>query len=134
MAIDDLPLHQPSSSPPPDPAERSPSSVRWVVLALGGLVASALVTFWWMSRTQPGTAAPAPTTATEVAVGSNRPNRQLINLPPLDGSDSFFADLVSALSRHPAIARLIATPDLVRATTLAVVQVGDGRTPAVPLK
>jgi hypothetical protein len=87
-----------------------------------------------MSRTQPGTATPAPTTATDVAVGSNRPKRQLINLPPLEASDSFLAELVSALSRHPTIARLIATPELVRATTLAVVQIGDGRTPAAPLK
>jgi hypothetical protein len=135
MAIDDLPLNHPTSSPPPDSSERTaPSPLRWIAVALGGLAAGALVTYWWMSRTQPDTTTPAPTTATDVAVGSKRPKRQLFNLPPLDGSDSFLAEMVSALSRHPTIARLMATPELVRGTTLAVVQIGDGRTPAAPLK
>jgi hypothetical protein len=45
----------------------------------------------------------------------------------------FLAELVGALSRHPVVARLVATPDLVRALALAVVQIGDGKTPATPL-
>jgi hypothetical protein len=41
--------------------------------------------------------------------------------------------LVSALSQHPTLARFLATRGLVRASTLAVVQIGDGRTPDRPL-
>jgi hypothetical protein len=87
-----------------------------------------------MSRSQPETATPAPTTATDVAVGSNRPERQPLDLPSLDVSDRFIAGLVSALSQHPTLARMLATPGLVRSTTLAVVQIGQGRTPSDPLK
>ena len=134
MPFDDLPLDRPSSpgtvhlGPPP----RSPK--RWIILGAFAVIAAALLTLWWMSRSQPRTATPASTQATDVAVGSNRPKRQPISLPALDGSDSFLRELVSALSRHPLIARFLATSDLVRTTTLAVEQMGDGRTPAVPLK
>jgi hypothetical protein len=132
MALDDFPLDRPRSSAPEPPP--TTSALRWIAVGIGGVVAGALLTFWWMSRSQPGTAVPAPTTATDVAIGSNRPKRQAINLPSLDASDSLLGELVGALSRHPALARLLATKDLVRAATLAVVQIGQGRTPADPLK
>src|SRR5262245_29046711 len=133
MAFDELHLDRPSEvgpEPPPD----GPSSLRWVIVGIAGLVAGGLLTFWWLSRAQPNTAAPAPTTATDVAVGSTRPKRQILDLPALDASDAWLANLVSGLSKHPTLARFLATPGLVRATTLAVVQVGEGRTPASPLK
>lgn len=132
MAIDDFPLDKPKS-PSADPRPQS-SVLRWIAVGVAGVLAGALLTFWWMSRSQPGTPVPAPTTATDVAIGSNRPKRQAINLPSLDASDSLLGELIGALSRHPALARLLATKDLVRATTLAVVQIGQGRTPATPLK
>ena len=132
MALDDFPLDKPKP-PPADPPPPT-SALRWIAVGIGGVLAGALLTFWWMSRTQPGTPVAAPTTATDVAIGSNRPKRQAINLPSLDASDSLLGELVGALSRHPALARLLATQDLVRATTLAVVQIGQGRTPASPLK
>jgi len=87
-----------------------------------------------MSRAQPAPSAPAPTTATDVTVGSSRPKRQALDLPSLDDSDTRIAELVSALSHHPTLARLLATKGLVRATTLAVAQIGEGRTPADPLQ
>ncbi|MEZ5315887.1 MAG: DUF3014 domain-containing protein [Vicinamibacterales bacterium] len=90
--------------------------------------------FWWMSRTAPDVAPPQPTPATEVAVGTNnRPLPQPIDLPGLAESDSLLRNLVSALSAHPLLARLLATDSLVRGATLAVVQIGDGKTPASPL-
>jgi len=134
MAFDDLPLGHPSARVPSAPPSSPRGVLRWIAVAAGGLVAGALLTFWWLSRSQPGTAAPAPTVATDVAVASNRPARQAINLPPLDESDARLGELVSALSKHPTLARLLATKGLVRATTLAVVQMGEGRTPADPLK
>jgi hypothetical protein len=134
MAFEDLHLDRPTSSEPGDEPPASPSAWRWVAVALAGVAAGALLAFWWMSRSQPETATPAPTTATDVAVGANRPKRQMLDLPSLDGSDQLLAQLVSALSRHPTLSRLLATRGLVRATTLAVVQIGQGRTPAEPLK
>ena len=132
MALDDL-RYEHAVEPPPEPPSR-PGLLRWVAVALAGLAAGSLLTFWWMSRVQPTTSAPASTTAAEGVVGSNRPARQVMPLPPLSASDTLLSDLVSAISRHPAIARWLATPGLIRAGVLAVVQIGDGRTPAVPLK
>ena len=135
MALDDLDLDRPDTAgrAAPGRAPERASSLRWIVVALAGVVAGAGLTFWWMSRMQPNTAKPAPTTATDVAIESNRPKRQPIDLPPLDGSDSLLRDLVAALSQHPQLARLLATPGIVRGATTAVVQIGDGRTPVVPL-
>ncbi len=137
MAFDDLPLDRPSSGqvPPPRPAPppaRSPT--RWIVVGALAVVVGALLALWWMSRAQPSMATPAPTAATDVAVGSHRPKRQPIELPSLESSDPFLRDAVSLLSRHPVLARLLATDGLVRGATLAVVEISDGRTPADPLK
>jgi hypothetical protein len=136
MAIDDLDLHRPDAPPPAPPvrSRESASALRWVVVACAGVIAGGLLTYWWMSRSQLTTATPAPTTATDVAVGSSRPKRQAIDLPSLDGSDTLLRELIATLSRHPTLARFLATPGLVRGTTLAVVQIGDGRTPSVPLQ
>jgi Protein of unknown function (DUF3014) len=132
MAFDDLPL-RPTSSPPPPSQPSSSGPARWVVLGAAAVIAGALLVWWWMGRTQPETATPAPTTATDVAVGSNRPKAQPINLPSIDASDDLLRQLVSALSQHPLVARLLATHGLVRGASLAVVQIGDGRTPSTPL-
>ncbi len=134
MPFDDLPLDRPARPAPGPlgPPPRSPK--RWVVLGALAVVAVALLTLWWMSRSRPGTAIPASTQATDVAVGSNRPKRQPISLPSLDASDSLLRELVGALSQHPLVSRFLATNDLVRTTALAVEQIGDGRTPAGPLK
>jgi hypothetical protein len=134
MAFEEIPLHRPAERAPIDQPPEPPSRWRWVAVALAGVAAGAGLTFWWMSRALPETTTPAPTAATDVAVGSNRPQRQPLDLPSLDASDRFLAGLVSALSQNPTLARLVATPGLVRATTLAVVQIGQGRTPADPLK
>jgi Protein of unknown function (DUF3014) len=131
MAFDDLPLNGPAATGPPP--GRPPSPTRWVVVGAGAVIAGALLALWWMSRAQPDTATPAPTTATDVTLGSKRPKRQPIDLPSIEESDSLLRDLVSTLSRHPTLARFLATDGLIRATTLAVSQMAEGRTPAVPL-
>jgi Protein of unknown function (DUF3014) len=134
MAFDDLPLERPEPHAEPEPTPPKPSFLRWVVVALAGVVAGALLMFWWMSRAQPPPAAPPSPTAKDVAIGSNRPKRQAIELPSLTDSDGLIRTLVGGLSKHPTISRLLATSGLVRATALAVVQIGDGRTPVEPLK
>jgi hypothetical protein len=104
------------------------------VVAAGAVVASAALVFWWMNRSQPTPTAPPPTTATDVAIKSNRPKRQAIDLPSLESSDELLRRLVTTLSQHPLLARLLATPTLVQGATLTIIQIGDGRTPAAPLK
>ncbi len=133
MALDDL-RYRHAVEPPAEPPPARPGVLRWVAVALAGLAAGSLLTFWWMSRAQPPTTTPASTTPAAGVVGSNRPQRQVMPLPPLAASDSLLNELVTALSRHPAIARWLATPGLIRGAVLAVVQIGDGRTPAVPLR
>ena len=111
----------------------SSSPTRWIVVAASIVVVGSLLALWWMSRAQVDTAPPAPTNATDVAVKSVRPQRQAIDLPSLDLSDAMLQELISGLSKHPLIARLLATKAIVRNAVLAVEQIGDGRTPSTPL-
>lgn len=137
MTLDDLPINRPSTDPPAPvdpPPSREPSPLRWIAVGLAGVAAGALLMFWWMSRAQPTPAAPPSPAVIDTAPASNRPKRQLIDLPSLNDSDSLLRSLVTALSDHPWLARFLATPGLARGATLAVVQIGDGRTPAVPLR
>lgn len=134
MALDDLEIQRPSPppsspyAPGPEP-ERRPLT-RWIVVGVAVVVAGALLTYLWMSRSPAPPAAPPAATAPEVAASpATRPVRQAMNLPRLAESDAFIRDLVSALSKHPTLARLLATPTLVRGMVGGVVQIGDGRTP-----
>lgn len=102
-------------------------------MGAAALAAGAILTFWWISRAQPDETLPAPTEASESARTPNRPQRQPMELPTLESSDTLFRELVGVLSRNPLLARLLATDGLVRAAVLSVDQIGDGRTPAVPL-
>lgn len=137
MTLDDLPLERSDpmpSSPLPPPPSSSPSPIRWIVLGAAAVVVGGTLAFWWLSRAQPGTATPASTNATDVAVSNrNRPKPQLLDLPPLDASDTLLRKFVSALSQHPQLTKLLATQGLIRSATLATVQIGDGKTPASPL-
>jgi len=134
MPYDDLPLRSGSgpSAPPPLPPPAS-SAARWIVVGAVALATGAILTFWWMTRAQPNETLPAPTEASDSARTPNRPQRQPLELPTLESSDTLFRDLVGVLSRNPLLARLLATDGLVRAAVLSVDQIGDGRTPALPL-
>jgi len=135
MSLDDLQLDRPAAPvPTPDPAGTPTSLWRWLIVIVGAMGAGAVLMFWWMSRTQPVPPTPASATAKDVATVSNRPKRQPLDLPNIDQSDAWLAQLISTLSKHPTLARLLATPGLVRNATLSVVQIGDGRTPAQPLR
>jgi hypothetical protein len=135
MPYDDLPLSRPSSpSPLPSSPRGASSASRWIIAAAAVIAAAGGLYFWWLTRQPaiPGT--PPPTTATDVAVGGNRPSPQPIELPALDASDALVREFVSTLSRHPQLARFLATDGLIRATVLTVEQIGDGKTPDGPLK
>ena len=135
MAYDDLPLRTPMTPQLPAPPLRPASSIaRWVVAVSAVVAVGGLLYFWWLTRMPAQPATPAPTTATDVAVGANRPSRQPLELPALSASDALVRELVSTLSRHPQLARFLATDQLISAAVLTVEQIGDGKTPAVPLK
>ncbi len=130
MALDDLPLDRPDSPShnPYDPEPEPKSPLRWVALVLACVVVAGLLAYWWMSRSQPTTPA-AATPPPSSPVAEMAPTPEPIELPPLEESDTFIRDLVSLLSNHPALARLLASPSIVRSTTLGVIQIADGRTP-----
>ena len=134
MSFEDLPLFRPPAPErPPRRAAQSPTS-RWVIVGAGAVVAAIALTLWWLSRAQPPAVIPAPTAATDPAAqGSRRPSRQPMELPALVDSDAMLRELASTLSRNPLLARLVATRGIVRNAALAVVQIGDGKTPALPL-
>jgi len=133
MAFDDLPLHRPSE-PSPRRVRKAPSSTaRWLIVGAGLVVAGSVLALWWLSRAQPPTVIPAPATMTDPTQAQRRPSRQPLELPPLANSDEALRELVRQLSHDPLLARLLATRELVRNMTLAVVQIGDGRTPAASL-
>jgi hypothetical protein len=138
MPYDDLPLGRPSSPPlPTPPAQRGAartSASRWIIAIAAIIAAIGGLYFWWLTRQPSIPSSPTPTNATDVAVGTNRPSPQPVDLPPLDASDALVREFVSLLSKHPQLARFLATDGLVRASVLAVEQIGDGRTPATPLK
>lgn len=136
MAQEDLPLHiAPRGGPslPPPPPDPPPSPTRWVIVGAGVVIVGALLTLWWMGRAQLDTTSLAPTGPTEGQMASRRPKEQPLELPPLGQSDPLIRELAATLSRHPLLARLAATPSVVRAIVLAVVQIGDGKTPAKAL-
>jgi hypothetical protein len=98
------------------------------------VIAGSLLALRWMIRSQPETATPTPTRATDVRANTRRPKPQPIDLPPLDQSDAVVTGMIRLLSQHPLITRLIATPGLVRQVVLVVQQIGDGKTPSDSLQ
>jgi DUF3014 family protein len=134
MALHNYPLDRSRSHAPLSPTPQPSAQSRWVVLGAAAVVAASLLIWWWMSRARIDTAVPAPTSARDASDASHRPKTQIIDLPPLDASDDLLRQLVSTLSQHPLLARLLTTQALARSVTLAVVQIGEGRTPAAPFE
>src|SRR5512145_2834177 len=127
MAFDDLPLHRPPDPPSPRRGrEASSSTARWLIVGAGLVVAGSMLALWWLSRAQPPTVSPAPATMSDPKQAERRPKRELLELPPLEGSDEMLRALVAQLSHDSLLARLLGTRDLARNMTLAVVQIGDG--------
>jgi len=144
MALHDFPLERPPApgrpgllgAPlPPPPAARPSAPTRWVVLGAVAIIAIAVLGWWWMSRARPDSAIPAPTGTTDVAVSSKRPHPQYPDslLPSLDASDDALRQMIETLSQHPLLTRFMTTKAIARNAVLAIVQIGDGKTPATPL-
>src|SRR5262249_30546224 len=133
MALDDLPLHDPSPSAP-EPPRRAAGPSRWIILVAVIVIVGSLLALWWLSRSRPTPTPPTFTSATDVPVASPRPKSQPMQLPPLDASDELLRQIVSALSQNPILARLITPAAIVRSAAQAVEQIGNGKTPSVSLK
>jgi hypothetical protein len=129
MAFEDVPLDRPPA--PRRSPSRSSSTSRWVILGAGVVIAGALLALLWLGRAQPP-ATLAPTSPSD-ARSPGRPLPRPLVLPPLNDSDSALREIFSTLSHHPLLVKVLAQPGVVRAAVLAVVQIGDGKTPAVPL-
>jgi hypothetical protein len=98
----------------------------------------AVIGYVMLRRAQ--TPAPAVRVETEQAVAA-RPETKSVAVPglgipigPLDQTDGIVRTLVGQLSSHPTIAAWLATDQLVRHFTLALVNIGDGDTPYKPLR
>jgi len=137
MAFDDLPLHRTPETPGPSRrgSTRSPRSAtsRWIILGAGTVIVAVILGALWMARAQPPSTVLAPTSPADAARTSRRPQPDPLQLPPLAESDTMLQELVASLSRNPLLARLLVPRGAVRAATLAVVMIGDGRTPVIPL-
>ena len=131
--MEDLPLNRPTPRLHEPSPPRQSSPIQWVLVGVAGVAVGAALTFWWLTRAQPAPAPPPSAAVTNADTGSSRPKRQLIDLPSLNESDGLLQSLVATLSQHPTLARFLATRGVMRASTLAVVQIGDGRTPDKPL-
>src|SRR5438045_1944737 len=105
MSLTDLPLHSSPAAPRPGPPPKSPT--RWIVVGAAVIIAGSLLALRWMIRSQPDTATPTPTRATDVGVSARRPKPQPITLPPLDQSDSVVRDMIRLLSQHPLVVKLM---------------------------
>lgn len=120
------------------PARRpSPAWKPWALVAL--IIVVGLVGNLIVGRRQPAPTSvvddePAPAvtaTAPPAALGGEPMS---VVLPSLDLSDTFVRKLVAALSSHPRIAAWLATDHLVRNFTVVVVNVSEGKIPAVHLQ
>ena len=132
VRLDDVSLDREGSATPASPPPGAPRR-RWILIPIVAGILAALVYFVWIARRPAPNAQPAPTTSTEVPVGTPAalalPDEPL---PPVAYSDGFIRRVVALLSTHPTLARWLASEGLVARTALAVEQAGDGRTPVEP--
>jgi hypothetical protein len=129
-------LKAPAEPIPEIPPQRA---VGWWVAA--GLVLAALIVYVAFGRRgtpPPGAPAPQQVAAQPSAPGPRDGSVQPLGgeaapiaVPPLDQSDPTVRELVGQITAHPRVLAWLATDGLIRAFTAAVVNIAEGRTPAV---
>jgi hypothetical protein len=134
------------TDPPAEPAPpvRAYSPWPWIIgIAAAAAILMVGVFFMWRAPTEPRVAeapaaAPEPLRANEVASNDTTDSlgapAEPIYLPPLGEADHVVRPLVSALSSHPRVLRLLATEGLVRRFTVSVENIAAGQTPAAHLQ
>ncbi len=130
--FDDLKLERPAPDEPP-PRRTIP----WLPVILVLLVAGAAVSWYFLRSPAPSgvsTEIPHPADEKRSAFGLPAEPGEDIALPPLGESDTLVRELVARLSSHPQVARWLTTDHLIRNFAVVVVNIANGRTPAVHLK
>lgn len=122
------------------PPEPRPSPLKpWMIVAV--IVIVGLV--GWLAYVMLGRRPSAPVSVSvpaPAAPAATAPQRALgaepmtVDLPSLDVSDAFVRKLLTALSTHPRIAAWLTTDNLVRNFTAVVVNISEGKNPAVHLQ
>ncbi|MEO8677602.1 MAG: DUF3014 domain-containing protein [Vicinamibacterales bacterium] len=98
------------------------------IAIIGGLIIlGILLGAWWMSR-KPGTtvATTKAVVSTEAPITTTPPPP----LPPLDQMDPMMRNLLGALSKHPELAKWLATDSLVRQLAMAIDAASQGKSPS----
>lgn len=135
-------LKTPQESVAP-PAQRPPVFKPWMLAALiviVGLVGYLAYLMFGVRSPAPvsvrvsAPASPAATTAPPPPPAALGGEAMRVDLPPLDVSDALVRKLVAALSSHPRIVAWLATDNLVRNFTAVVVNISEGKSPAVHLQ
>lgn len=132
--IEDRPLRT-TPTAAPEPPERPPRRP-WGVVAAALLVIGAAAVWLFLFRqapdpdpSPPGIELPPPTDGPPPAEVVPAEPVEPIELPPLEDSDSLVRSLVSSLSAHPQLARLLVSDDLVRRFVVSVDNVAEGQSP-----
>jgi hypothetical protein len=135
----DLDLRQDGDEPPVPALPADRSVVPRVALAAVVVLALGAAAFYFVNR-QPSETSPAPAAQQQPAAPAVAEPTPLggapeaVTVPPLDESDPVVRTLAQMLSENPTFLAWLASDDLIRTFTLAVVKVADGDTPASNLR
>ncbi|HJO38515.1 MAG: DUF3014 domain-containing protein [Vicinamibacterales bacterium] len=128
--------------PEPVPTPGGPPRWQSTAIVVGGvaLLAAAILAVYLVRRSPtemvPAEAPPVAEAAPDESVDATEEildetdEVELIDLPPLDESDSLVRDLIATLSAHPTFVAWMATEDLIRTFVVVIENVADGQTPA----
>lgn len=134
------------TAPPgePPPTVRAQSPWPWII-GIAAAAAILMVGFFLLrpTPTEPQVAGAAggvtespqaDATASDDTAQSLGAPAEPIYLPPLGEADHVVRPLVSALSSHPRVLRLLATDGLIRRFTVSIENIANGHTPAAHLQ
>jgi hypothetical protein len=118
--------------PDPEPEPEKKGGLLFpAILALAAILAIGLLAVVYVSFRTPTEreieATPPPVEATSLATPA--PSATPVTLPPLDASDDFVRQMVTALSSHPELGRWIAEKGLIMTLTAVTVNVATGESP-----
>jgi Protein of unknown function (DUF3014) len=132
--FDELRLDRPPDEEPLSPRRSFP----WLPVALAVVVIAGAAWYFFVRKPAPEDVAVRTETTKALEqtpdAGSKAEPGDNIPLPPLVETDALVRELVARLSSHPRVAAWLTTDQLIRNFTVVVVNISNGRTPAVHLK
>jgi hypothetical protein len=120
--------------PPPTSPEGGKGRLVAILLIVGiAVVLIGILLSRWLVSDAPEPVAeetsPPASTATQPAPTEPESETPPLVLPELDASDELARQLISALSAHPNLAAWLASDELIRSFTAAIVNISEGTTP-----